>query len=77
MFPMRFITCLIETRENNMLGLAPIFVESISKNTKIPNLSMAFVAKLSSKDEIYTDLVWKAVQYKFYVLPYKQKRPIS
>ena len=74
---MRFITYLIETRAINMSVLAPIFSESIYENSKIPNLSMAFVAKLSSKDEIYTDLVWKDVQYKFYVLPYKQKRPIS
>ena len=52
---MRFITCLIETREFNMSDLVPIFGESISKNSKIPNLSMAYCAKLASKDEIYTD----------------------
>ena len=58
---MRFITCLIETREFYMSDLVPIFGESISKNSKIPNLSMACTAKLDSKDEIYTDWVWKGL----------------
>ena len=58
---MRFITCLIETREVNMSGSAPIFGESIYENSKIPNLSMACADKLDSKDEIYTDWVWKGL----------------
>ena len=61
MFPMRFITCLIEIRAVNMSGLAPIFVESIYENNKIPNLSMACATKLDSKDEIYTSRVWKGI----------------
>ena len=55
MLPMRFITCLIETRSVKMSGLASIFSESISKNRKIPNISMGCAAKLASKDEIYTN----------------------
>ena len=58
---MRFITCLIETRAVKMSGLAPIFGESISENSKIHNLSMACTAKLASKDNIYTDWVWKGL----------------
>ena len=52
---MRFITWLIETREVNMLGLVPVFGESISKNSKMHHLSMVCAAKLASKDEIYID----------------------
>ena len=58
---MRFITCMIEIRLVNMSSLAPIFGESISENSKIPNLSMAYADKLDSKDEIYTNWIWKGL----------------
>ena len=74
---MRFITCLIETREVNMSGLAPVFDESIYENSKMHHLSMVYVAKLASKDEIYIDRVWKGLQYKFYIRICKHKRPIG
>ena len=52
---MRFITCLIETRAVNMSGLAPIFDEPISKNSRTSNISVACASKLASKDDIYTN----------------------